>query len=121
MQRKIDMRKFLKLGLLVGAFLAPAALAEPSDTLRTVVAKDAVITAQGFNIPIDYHDDGTYSGEANGSSFTGSWRIEDTRLCTRSSMSPGETCTEYPVGMKAGDVFEVTSPTLGLITVRINH
>lgn len=114
------MRRFLVSGLIVSSLMVPPALAQASDTLKVLVAKDAVLTTQGYSIPIDYHEDGTYSGEAMGSAFTGEWRIEDTKLCTRSSMSPGETCTEYPTGKTAGDEFEVTSPTLGIVTIRIN-
>ncbi|MEM5518681.1 hypothetical protein WNY37_17115 [Henriciella sp. AS95] len=107
--------------LAAAACISSAAYAEGNDTLNVLIANDAVITTQGLSIPIDYNEDGTYSGVAMGSSFTGSWRIEGDSLCTTSTLSPTESCTEYPEGKSAGDEFEVTSPTLGTVTVKINE
>lgn len=115
------MKKFVLAAVLSVGLAAPVAMAEPGDTLQVLVANDAVITAQGYAIPIDYNEDGTYSGEAMGSAFTGKWRIDGNKLCTSSSLSPTESCTEYPEGKGAGDEFTVTSPTLGAVTVKINE
>lgn len=115
------MKKPLLVAATALAFTAPFALAEGNATLKSLIAKDAEITTQGLAIPIDYNEDGTYSGVAMGTGFTGTWRIEGNSLCTTSSMSPAESCTEYPEGKSAGDEFEVTSPTLGAVKVKINE
>lgn len=114
------MYKTILIALAVPMLAAPA-LAQGSDTLNAVVANGIVIDAQGYSIPIEYSDDGTYSGSLGGTSFNGKWRIEGKSLCTTSDMSPTETCTEYPDGKGAGDEFEVTNPALGKVNVKINE
>ena len=96
-------------------------MADMSDTLAAVTTKGVVLTTQGYGIAITYAEDGTYSGDAMGTVFTGKWRAEGDELCTSSSMSPTETCTTYPEGKGAGDSFEVTNPTLGKVAVKINE
>ena len=99
-----------------------AALAAPAfaDTLQEVIKKGVVMTVMGTAIPITYGADGKYAVEFQGQKVEGTWRIDGDKLCTKSTMAPDENCTVYPLGKKSGDTFEVTSPTLGPISVKIN-
>ncbi|WP_084397675.1 hypothetical protein [Henriciella aquimarina] len=101
--------------------LAAQAQGQANDTLRHVLNRGAVITAQGFTIPMTFEEDGTYHGQAADAEFEGTWRVNDDRLCTASLMSQTETCVTYPPGRRPGDVFDVVSPTLGRMSVRINE
>lgn len=103
------------------ALAGPAARAQSAsiDTLYYVVREGIVMTVQGHVIPIDYAEDGTFSGAASGTRFEGTYRLEGNRICTASSLSMSETCTAYPEGKRPGDEFEVTSPALGSVRVRI--
>ena len=100
--------------------LAAPALAQESGTLNAVIANGIVIDAQGYSIPIEYNEDGTYTGSLGGTDFNGEWRIDGKSLCTTSDMSPTETCTEYPDDKGPGDAFEVTNPALGKVGIKIN-
>jgi hypothetical protein len=97
------------------------ALAAPAfaDTLQEVTTKGVVMSVQGMDIPIAYKPDGTFSVEVQGQSITGRWRIDGTKLCTTSTMSPEERCTEYPTGKHSGDSFEITG-AMGAVTIKIN-
>lgn len=94
---------------------------QASDTLRLLVSNGAVMRANGYSILVQYHEDGTYTGRVETVEFAGEWRIDGTRLCTASRMSPTQTCTEYPPGKRPGEAFDVQSPTLGEVNVRINE
>ncbi|WP_139792341.1 hypothetical protein [Henriciella litoralis] len=100
--------------------MAQSASAQASDTLTAIIQNGATFSTQGFKINVNYAEDGTFSGDAAGSDFSGTYRIEGDQLCTSSSLSSSETCTEYPPGKAPGDTFEVSSPTMGTITVLIN-
>ncbi|WP_300375816.1 hypothetical protein [Henriciella sp.] len=94
----------------------------PNDTLQAVIRHGVILNSQGHSIPITYREDGTYSGEVSGVTFSGNWRLkQEARMCTSSSLSPLETCAYYPEGMAPGDTFEVTSATLGLIRITIRE
>ena len=77
------------------------------------------MTVQGHVIPVDYFEDGTFRGRAAGTDFEGTYRLEENRICTSSSLSMSETCTPYPEGKRPGDEFDVVSPSLGQVRVRI--
>ncbi len=111
------LRKVLTASALVAGLTMPA-LAE--TTLDHVISNGVVLSVQGFDIPVEYHADGTYSAVAMGSEIPGTWRIEGASLCTESSMQPGENCTEYPEGMGPGDSFTVES-AMGPATITINQ
>ncbi|WP_156807888.1 hypothetical protein [Henriciella marina] len=89
------------------------------DTLYFVMRDGVVMTTQGHVIQIDYNEDGSFSGEAAGTKFEGTYRLDGARLCSTSSLATSETCTAYPEGMKSGDEFEVVSPALGSVRIRI--
>ena len=65
-------------------------------------------------------EDGTFTLDFQGQAVDGKWRIDGSKLCTTSSFSPEENCTEYPAGKKAGDEFEITG-AMGPMTVKINE
>ena len=109
------MRK-LFVGAAFVAFAAPAF----ADTLQEVIKHGVVMTVMGTAIPITYGADGKYAVDFQGQKVEGTWRIDGDKFCTKSTLSPDENCTVYPSGKKSGDTFEVTSPTLGPITVKIN-
>jgi hypothetical protein len=96
------------------------ASAQSADTLAAMVRNGATFSTQGIKINVDYAEDGTFSGDAAGTDFTGTYRIVGDQLCTSSSLATSETCTVYPPGKAPGDMFEVSSPTMGTLTVRIN-
>jgi hypothetical protein len=102
--------------LAVAGLLAAPALA---DTLTNVTTKGVVMSVQGMQIPITYTPDGAFSLEAMGTAISGKWRIDGTKLCTTSDMSPDERCTEYPAGKEPGDTFEITG-AMGTATITIN-
>jgi hypothetical protein len=106
--------------LLIGAALAALAAPAFADTLQEVIAKGVVMTVMGTAIPINYGADGKYAVDFQGQKIEGTWRIDADKLCTKSTLSPDENCTVYPSGKKSGDEFEVVSPTLGPIKVKIN-
>ncbi|MAK62406.1 MAG: hypothetical protein CMK09_15660 [Ponticaulis sp.] len=115
------MQKSLILAAAAAAMLtAPALAGESETTLDYVIEKGVVLSVSGFEIPVMYHADGTYTAEAMGSEIPGTWRIDGASLCTESSMQPGETCTEYPEDMGPGDSFEVMG-AMGPATITINE
>ena len=114
------MRSRLIIFAVMAAAPAMPAAAQAERTLNAVVTRGVVLTTPDYEIPITYAPDGTYSGQLGDTAFQGRWRIDGAQLCASSSMSPTETCTEYPPGMGPGDAFEVNNPALGRITVRIN-
>ena len=106
------------------ALLATPALAETSSTLQAVTTRGVVMqTRFGFDVPITYAADGTFTAQPPGQSVSGTWRIVDGRtLCTRLGADPTETCATYPDGKQAGDAFELDGAmgeALGKVTVRI--
>ena len=111
------LKKLLISSALVAAMTAPA-IAE--TTLEYVISNGVVVSVQGYDIPVNYHEDGTYAAVAMGSEIPGTWRIEGTSLCTESSMQPGENCTEYPEGKGPGDSFTVAG-AMGPTTITINE
>lgn len=115
------MQKTLILVAAATAMLATPAMARESETtLDHVIKKGVVLSVSGFEIPVMYHEDGTYTANAMGSDVPGTWRIDGASLCTESSMQPGETCTEYPEGKGPGDSFEVMG-AMGPATITINE
>lgn len=114
------MRARLIIFLLLAAGPAMPAAGQAERTLNAVITRGVVLTTPDYEIPITYAPDGTYSGQLGETAFQGRWRIEGAQLCASSSMSPTETCTEYPPGMGPGDAFEVNNPALGRVTVTIN-
>lgn len=113
------MRRWIWLLAAVLAGAVASASAQAEDTLRAVLSNGIILSTEGHAVAIQYHEDGTYSGVFRGVAFEGLWRVEGAEICTMSSMSPIESCIEYPAGKKPGDVFEVTSPSLGVIDIRI--
>ena len=114
------MRRLLIAGFVAGTLAVPAAAQQPSDTLQAVIKHGVVMTVMGTAIPITYGPDGKYAVDFQGQKVEGTWRIDGDKFCTKSTLSPDENCTVYPAGKKSGDAFEVTSPTLGPIMVKIN-
>jgi hypothetical protein len=118
--QETHMRKIIFTSALLTAGLLLPAVASASTTLEYVVEKGVNVSIQGFEIPVTYNADGTYSATAMGSEIPGTWRIEGTKFCTESSAQPGETCTEYPEGKGPGDSFDVEG-AMGPTTVTINE
>ncbi len=109
------MRRLLTTGLAAAMLAAPVF----ADTLSEVTTRGVILKVQGFEIPVTYKNDGTFTIEAMGQSVTGAWRIDGAKLCTSSDIQPEERCTEYPAGKKSGDEFEVQG-AMGAMTVKIN-
>jgi len=112
--------KRLIIAAAVGALALPAFAQAASGTLQEVIKHGVVMTVMGTAIPINYGADGKYAVDFQGQKVEGTWRIDGDKLCTKSSMAPDENCTVYPKDKKSGDEFDVTSPTLGPIHVKIN-
>jgi hypothetical protein len=101
--------------------LAQAASAQAGGgTVQELVKHGGVMTVMGTAIPVSYGADGKYSVDFQGQKVEGTWRVDGDKLCTKAAGAPSENCTVYPAGKKSGDEFEVTSPTLGPIRVKIN-
>src|SRR5262245_10287398 len=120
---KNPMKRILTVACATLALAAPALAAPPNDTLAAVVAKGTVIKATIQDMPLElamaYKADGTYTASVMGQEAGGgTYTVDGDKLCTKSQL--GEGCTSYPAGKKAGDSFEITSPTLGKATVTIN-
>jgi hypothetical protein len=111
------MRMFLAAVGLLAISTPVLAQTAPSDTLVAATTNGMVISLPQGDVDVTYTPDGKFSA-ANGM-VTGTWRIDGTKLCTISSVNPGETCVVYPVGKKPGDSFDVTGPN-GTATVKIN-
>ncbi len=105
--------------LIIAATLAAFAAPAFADTLANVTAKGVVMTVQGMEIPIAYKPDGTFAIDAMGQTINGKWRIDGSKLCTSSDMSPEERCTEYPADKNPGDEFEVQG-AMGAAKIKIN-
>ena len=115
------MRKLIIASALAGALAAPAfADHHEGTTLTAVTTHGVVLSMQGMEIPINYAEDGTFSGEAMGTPFEGTWRIDGANLCTTSDFQPDESCTEYPEGKGAGDEFTISGDA-GEVTIKINE
>ncbi len=110
------MRKLIIASALAAGLAAPAF----ADTLEAVTTKGVILMVQGMEIPISYAEDGTFSGEAMGTPFEGTWRVDGASLCTTSDFQPEETCQEYPEGKGAGDEFTIEG-AMGPVTIKINE
>lgn len=113
------MRRLLIAGFAAMAAVAPAIAQGAAETLKEVTTKGVILKVQGYEIPITYNEDGTFTLDAMGQTVTGKWRIDGVKLCTSSDMQPDERCTEYPADKKSGDEFEVQG-AMGAMTVKIN-
>ena len=117
------MRKLLIAGLVAMSAAmtaaAPAIAQGVSDTLQEVTTRGVILKVQGYEIPITYKEDGSFTLDAMGQTVSGKWRVDGAKLCTSSDMQPDERCTEYPAGKKSGDEFEVQG-AMGAMTVKIN-
>lgn len=110
------MRKLILSAAIAVGLAAPAF----ADTLEAVTTKGVVLSVQGMEIPINYAEDGTFSGNAMGQDFTGNWRVDGASLCTTSDFQPEETCTEYPADKGPGDEFTIEG-AMGPVTIKINE
>ncbi|MEZ5937781.1 MAG: hypothetical protein R3C52_06125 [Hyphomonadaceae bacterium] len=108
--------------ILLVAASAAAVVAAPAfaDTLTNVTTKGVIMSIQGMEIPVNYAEDGTFSGVAMDMPFSGTWAIKDGQLCTTSDFQPDERCVAYPEDKNPGDSFEIESE-MGPITVKINE
>ncbi len=115
------MRKILIAATMAAGIAAPV-FADDNEggTLQHVIANGVTLSIQGMEIPIKYAEDGSFSGDAMGMPFAGTWRIDGKSLCTTSDFQPEEACSEYPDGMGPGDSFE-TESEMGPITIKINE
>ena len=109
--------------MLVKTYLAPSAIHGNGLFAAEPIAKGTVIKAnvqgQDLQLSMAYKADGTYTASMDGQQLGGgTYTADGDKLCTKSDL--GEGCTPYPAGKKAGDTFEITSPTLGKATVTIN-
>lgn len=115
--------RFLKTASIAAASLVALGSASAQtpaiDTLYFVVREGVVMTAHGHAIDIDYDAEGNFRGRAAGTTFEGSYRLDGDQLCTTSSLASADTCTRYPEGKRPGDEFDVVSPTLGQVRIRI--
>ncbi len=103
--------------LLLAATLALAVAGSAmADTLHEVVTHGIILTAPGFEAEVTYTPDGKFTGMEG--QLTGTWRIEDDKLCTTSNFEPAERCAIYPKDKVSGDAFEMTSEQ-GTATIKI--
>jgi hypothetical protein len=105
------LRNFIAVAAIL-AFATPAA----ADTLQEVTTKGIILSVQGMDIDVKYTPDGKFT--AMDGQVTGEWRIEGTKLCTKSNFDPAEQCVEYPKDKKSGDSFDLTGPQ-GTATIKI--
>lgn len=88
-----------------------------SDTLQAITTKGMVLTVSGFDIEMSFSPDHRFT--AMEGALTGKWRVDGKSLCTTGDADSVESCTEYPVGKKSGDTFEVTNPQGAAFAIRI--
>jgi hypothetical protein len=101
---------------LIVAIALVAAGPAAAGTLQEMTTHGVVLSFGLMKADVSYTPDGKFS--AAGGRYTGTWRIDGDKLCTRSSKQPTETCTAYPLGKKSGDSFQMTGPH-GSATVTI--
>lgn len=102
--------------LLTAAALLALATPALAGTLEEVTTKGIILNVQGMDIDVDYTPDGKFT--AMDGQVTGEWRIDGDKLCTKSTVQPEESCTEYPKDKKSGDSFEVQGAQ-GPVGIRI--
>jgi|GEM_PF-774173 len=105
--------------LAAGAAFAQAA---PSDTIKIALEKGTTMNVIGMGMTGDvaYKPDGTFSGFDG--MYEGTYKIDDTgsKLClTSAAVNQDNACFEYPAGLKSGDKFKVTDPTIGEIEITL--
>lgn len=104
--------------LFAAALAAQANMApDPDSTLGQVTSHGIVLSAQGFDIDVDYTPDGKFT--AFDGQITGTWRADGDKLCTTSNAQPEESCTAYPEGKKSGDSFDLATPDGQSVTIKI--
>jgi hypothetical protein len=87
---------------------APAfAEAPPSDTLKVVLAKGAVFTADGRDYEFIPRPDGAYT-DIKGT-VMGRYRIDGAMLCVTPTEYGSEACLVFPEAKVSGDKFVVTN------------
>jgi len=114
------MKRFVFAAAALGLIAAPA-LAQTGklpDTLQAVIDKGVVIDMQGMPVDVAYKSDGTFSAMMG--QFQGTWKVDGNKICiTIPGLADMPQCSEYPLGKKAGDSFQVVGD-MGPYTVTIN-
>lgn len=112
------MRKILIISVAAACLAAPA-LAEDKTTIEHAVEQGITLSVMGMDIPVTYHDDGTYTADVpQMGEMAGTWRVDGANFCSSNDMQ-GETCNEYPAGKVPGDSF-VIEGAMGPATITIN-
>ena len=93
------------------------AQAPPSDTLKVVLAKGAVFTADGRDYEFVPRPDGSYA-DIKGSAM-GKYRIDGATLCVTPTEYGTEACFVFPEGKVSGDRFVVTNEDGDPVTATI--
>lgn len=110
--------KIFKLALAAGflAMAAAPAVAEDSDTIKTIIEKGNKLAVMDMEFTFTYKADGTYSDP---SGQGGKYRVDGKKLCLTPDAIGQELCSEYPDGKKSGDKFDVQSD-FGPLSITIN-
>jgi hypothetical protein len=110
--------KFLAAAAVLAAVPAFAQTA-PSDTLALIIQNGIKmnVPAMGAAGEVAYKADGTFSGFDG--QYSGTYKIDGTKLCSTSAIGEDNTCIEYPTGKKSGDTFKLTHPIAGEVEITI--
>lgn len=112
--------KYLMLVAAAAIAIAPAvAQTAPSDTLAVILSNGVKmnVPAMGAAGDIEYKADGTFAGFDG--QYSGTYKVDGTKMCVTSAIGEDNTCIEYPVGKKSGDVFKLTHPIAGEVEITI--
>jgi hypothetical protein len=102
------MKITIRIEALVAVLLACApafAQAPPSNTLRAVLQKGAVFTADGRDYEFVPRQDGSYA-DIKGA-VMGKYRIDGKTLCVTPAEYGTEACFDFPDAKGSGDKFEI--------------
>ena len=111
------MRKILFASIATLALAAPAFAADPTDTVKEVIAKGVIMSVAGMEIDMAYNPDGTFIGM--GGQFGGKYRVDGNKICISADQLPAEQCLEYPDGKKSGDKFTLNLGDFGPADITI--
>ena len=101
MKIRIRLKAFAAVLLATAPALAQAA---PNDTIKLVLAKGAVLAADGQNYEFASRPDGSYTDTAGAP--MGTYRVDGGTLCITPAIYGREVCFPIPEGKHSGDKFE---------------
>jgi hypothetical protein len=100
----------IRIEALVAVLLACApafAQTSPNDTIRVMLAKGAVFSADGQTYEFVAQPDGAYVDIAGAPK--GTYRVDGAALCITPSVYGREVCFPVPEGRKSGETFEAVN------------